>query len=324
MPVLVRVLGLLLLLVVPACAHEEEEPLRLGTLLWPGSEPLFLARDLGLLDEGSVRLVEYSSLTEANRDFRNGMIDAVNVSLDMALLYEQSGFEPRVVLVMDASSGADALVARPELRTLVDLRGRRVAVEDLAVSTYVLGRALQEAGLEPSDLEIVRIPVDEHERAYGAGEVDAVVTFEPFVGKLLEKGAHRLFDSTQLPGEVLDVMVVREERLDAHREQLEHLVQGWFQALRYMQAHPDDALARMSPRLETTPTSLASALESVRLLSLQDNLLLLREPSSPSSLVTPARQLERFMLREGLLKEPVRPEGMLDASLLEEVQQVPR
>jgi NitT/TauT family transport system substrate-binding protein len=198
-----------------------------------------------------------------------------------------------------------------------------VAVEDLAVSTYVLGRALEEAGLEPSELELVRIPVDEHERAYVAGEVDAVVTFEPFVGKLLERGAHRLFDSTQLPGEVLDVMVVREERLEAHREQLEHLTRGWFQALRYLEAHPDDALARMSPRLEVTPRTLASALESVHLLSLQENLLLLRE-SSPSSLVTPARRLERFMRHEGLLKEPVHPEEMLDASILEQLQEEPR
>jgi NitT/TauT family transport system substrate-binding protein len=144
------------------------------------------------------------------------------------------------------------------------------------------------------------------------------------VGKLLERGARRLFDSTQLPGEVLDVMVVREDRLDAHREQLEHLTRGWFQALRYLEEHPDDALARMSPRLESTPSALALALESVRLLSLQENLLLLREPSSPSSLVTPARQLERFMRHEGLLKGPVHPEGMLDASILEPLQEEPR
>jgi NitT/TauT family transport system substrate-binding protein len=322
-PVLVRVFSLLLLLVVPACAPEEKEPLRLGTLLWPGSEPFFLARDLGLLDERAVRLVEYSSLTEVNRDFRNGVIDAVNVSLDMALLYEQSGFKPHVVLVLDASHGADALVARPELRTLADLRGRRVAVEDLAVSTYVLGRALEQAGLAPSDVEILRIPVDEHVRAYTAGEVDAVVTFEPFVSKLVEAGATRLFDSTQLPGEVLDVLVVREDRLDEHRAQLEHLTAGWFQALHYFEAHPDEALARMGPRLQITPTALASALESIRLLSLQENLQLLREPSSPSSLVTSARQLEEFMLEHGLLHGPVRHESLLDASILEKVHEGP-
>jgi hypothetical protein len=48
-----------------------------------------------MLDEHSVRLVEYSSLSEVNRAFRNGMLDAVNVRLDMALLFQQGGFEPR-------------------------------------------------------------------------------------------------------------------------------------------------------------------------------------------------------------------------------------
>jgi NitT/TauT family transport system substrate-binding protein len=58
---LTQVFCMLLLPAVPACFHEEKEPLRVGTLLWPGSEPLFLARDLGYIDDGSSRLVEYTT-----------------------------------------------------------------------------------------------------------------------------------------------------------------------------------------------------------------------------------------------------------------------
>jgi NitT/TauT family transport system substrate-binding protein len=316
---LARLFGLLLLLVVPACGHEDKEPLRVGTFLWPGSEPLFLARDLGVLDEDSVRLVEYSSLSEVNRAFRNGMLDAVDVTLDMALLFQQAGFESRVVLVLDSSQGADAIIARPEVRRLEDLRGQRVAVEDLAVSTYILSRALEQAGLEPSEVRIVRIPVDEHVRAFTSGEVEAVVTFEPSVSKLLaEDGAHRLFDSTQLPGEILNVLLVREEVLQERPEQVKHLVQGWFRALRYLEEHPDEAVARMSPRLETSPAQLASALKTVRQPSLEENLSLLG-PSATALQV--AHRLQRFMLSEGLLREPVRPEELMDDRILQEVQE---
>ncbi|PTL82310.1 ABC transporter substrate-binding protein [Vitiosangium sp. GDMCC 1.1324] len=316
---LTRVFGLLLLLVVSACTHEEKEPLRVGTILWPGSEPTFLARDLGYIDDGSIRLVEYTTLGRATRDFRNGMLDAVFVTFDIALQLQQQGLEPRVVLIIDYSQGADAIVARPGLRRLEDLRGKRVAVEDLVVSIYVLGRALEQAGLQPSDIQIVRTPVDQQLRAYESGQVDAVVTYEPFVDKLCAAGAHQLFDSRQLPGEIVDMLVVRKDVLEKNPEQVQHLLQGWLQARRYLEEHPADAMARMSPRLGTSPSELASMLEKLRLPTLEDNLDMLRGPSSP--LIASARQLQRFMLKEGLLRKPVQPEQMLDARPLEALQE---
>lgn len=316
----VEVFGLLLLLLVSACAaREPEQPLRLGTQLWPGTEPLFLARELGYLDDGSVRLVEYSSLGEANRDFRNGMIDAVVVTLDMALLLQQQGYEPRVVLVTDTSNGADAILARPGVRRLRELRGKRIAVEDLAVSTYILRRALEQVGLQLSDVRIIRIPADQHLRAYESGQVDAVVTYQPFAQRLLSAGAHELFDSSHIPGEIVDVLVVRAEALDRKPEQVEHLLRGWFQALGYLEAHPEDAAARMGPRLDTSPTGFAAFLRDLRLFSREENLVLLREPGSP--LVLSALELRRFMMEEGLMHEPVEPERMMDARPLETLQE---
>ncbi|HEX5751486.1 MAG TPA: ABC transporter substrate-binding protein [Archangium sp.] len=319
---LVRVSGLLLcfLVLVPACAPVEEPPLRVGTFLWPGSEPLFLARDLGYLDDGSIRLVEYSSLGEVNRDFRNGRLDAVNVTLDMALQLLQQGFEPRAVLVLDYSNGADAILARPEVRRMEELRGKRVAVEDLSVSTYLLGQALAQAGLRPSDIEILRIPVDQHEQAYASGEVDAVVTFEPFMSRLLARGAHALFDSSHLPGDIVDLLVVREDVLEKSPKQVRHMLQGWFRALRHLDEHPEDAVARMSPRLDTSPAELASMLEMLRHPTREENHALLRPPSS--ALLGSAHRLQLFMLEHGLLPEPVRPELLLDVRPLEALGEV--
>jgi NitT/TauT family transport system substrate-binding protein len=319
MPLFARVLALLVLLVVAACIPDEGEPLRVGTIHWPGTEPLFLARELGLFEDRSVHLVEYASLGALNRALRNGMIDAAHVTFDMALVLQQHGLEPRVVLAPDYSHGGDAIVARPDVRRLEDLRGQRIAVEDLTTSPYVLGRALDRAGLNPSDVEIVRIPVNRQQRAYEEGEVDAVVTFEPFVDKLLDAGAHTLFDSSQLPEEILDVVVVREDSLGRRSRQVRHLLQGWFQALDYLKRNPDNAVARMSPRLGMSPSEFVSAMQSLRWLSLDDNLALLGG-SSPA-IVDQAHPLQRHMQAQGLLSEPVRTQEMLDARFLEELHE---
>ncbi|MDC3959551.1 ABC transporter substrate-binding protein [Polyangium jinanense] len=318
--ILARMFSLLLLLVVSACIHREKEPLRVGTLLWPGSEPIFLARDLGYVDDSSIRLVEYTTLGRATREFRNGMLDAVFATLDIALQLQHQGLEPRVVLVIDHSLGADAIVARPGVvRGVEDLRGKRVAVEDLVVSMYVLGRALEQAGLKPSDIQLVRTPVDQQVRAYTSGDVDAVVTYEPFLQRLRDAGAQEIFDSSQIPGEIVDVLVVHEAVLEKNPAQVEHLVQGWLQGRRYLEEHPAEAVAHMSPRLGTSPSELTSMLKKLRLLTLEENLVLLRGPSSP--LLASAQQLQRFMLKEGLLQKPMQPEQMLDARIIEALQE---
>lgn len=321
MLLLTKALGLLLLLLlVPSCHHEDVEPLRVGTIPWPGTEPFFLGRELGLIEDHSTRLVEFSTLGALNRALRNGVIDAAHVTLDMALSLQQDGLELRVVLVPDYSHGGDAIVARPEVRRLKDLRGRRVAVEDLTTSPYVLGRALEQAGLYPSDVQIIRIPVDRQVQAYEAGAVDAVVTFVPFVDELLEAGAHKLLDSSELPGEIIDVLVVREERLAQHSEQVEHLLRGWFQALDYLERNPDDAVARMSRRLDMSPLEFTSAMQGLRLRSLDENRTLLGAPSP--ALAGPARHVQRVMRAQGLLVGPERlPEEMMDARFLDELQE---
>ncbi len=86
--------------------------LRIGTNVWIGSEPLYLARELGRLDAKAVQLVEYPSASEVLRAFRNQAIDGMVISLDELFGLAADGFKPRIVLVVDVSHGADVVVGR--------------------------------------------------------------------------------------------------------------------------------------------------------------------------------------------------------------------
>jgi NitT/TauT family transport system substrate-binding protein len=315
-------LRLLLTLLVPAslllglaCAREEPEPLRVGTVLWPGHEPLFLARQLGYLDERKVRLVEYSSLTEEVRAFRNGAVQVVGTTLDMTLQLQENGFDPKVVLILDYSMGGDAILARPEIGELRELRGRRVALEDSGVSIFLLSRALEHAGLKPTDLRIVHLPVDRHARALREREVDAVVTLEPYAGQILDAGARKLFDSSQIPGEVLDVLVASRDCTVRQREALQHLREAWFKALAYLEAHPEEAVARMSPRLQMSEADFTQAMRGMRLTGPKENHAYLtgRQPA----LLPVADSVQRLLLEVGLLPRRVELEALLASRGLE-------
>src|SRR6476620_11111852 len=124
---------LVLALALSGCMREPETALRIGTNVWIGSEPLYLARELGRLDPAAVQLVEYPSASEVLRAFRNQAIDGMVISLDELFGLAVDGLQPRVVLVVDVSHGADAVVGRPNMRTMQDLKGKSVAVESGAL-----------------------------------------------------------------------------------------------------------------------------------------------------------------------------------------------
>ena len=90
------------------CMREPESALRIGTNVWIGSEPLYLARELGHLHPDVAQLVEYPSASEVLRAFRNQAIDGMVISLDELFGLAADGYQPRVVLVVDVSRGAGA------------------------------------------------------------------------------------------------------------------------------------------------------------------------------------------------------------------------
>ena len=121
-----------LIVLCASCGAAADAPLRLGTNIWLGFEPFYVARKQNQLPS-SVRLVEYASGAEVLSAFRNRSIDLAAVTLDEAISLAEHDASLRVGLVLDHSNGADALVARPDIRQLADLKGRSVGVESFGV-----------------------------------------------------------------------------------------------------------------------------------------------------------------------------------------------
>lgn len=303
-------IGLLWGLIV-GCVAAPEPVLRVGLNVWPGYEPVFLARELGYFHDSEIRLVEYGSASQVMRAFRNGAIEGAALTLDEVLLLAHDGHRLRVVAVLDLSAGGDVVVARPEIAGLRELRGRRIGVESTALGAYVLVRALQSAELARADVEIVPIEANRHIEAYDQGDVDALVTFEPMRSKLLERGARTLFDSTEIPGEIIDVLVVREDFLKRYPEPVTRLVSGWSRAVDYAEAAPLKAARYMAPRENLSPEAFLQAMAGLEIPSLEDNLRMLS--GAGGDLRHNALRLRDVMLAEGLLHTAVDPTPLFDA-----------
>lgn len=299
-------LSLLFVVTITGCAEERQTPLHIATNVWIGYEPLYLARSLAYFKESTVRFHEMTTASDVLKAFRNRTIDVAALTLDEALLLVQDGIDVRILLVTDISNGADVIIAKPSLKSIRDLKGKRVGVESMALGAYVLSRALDKAGLTPRDVTIVPVAVQEHERAYAAGKIDAVVTFEPAKTKLRALGGRSIFDSSEIPNEIIDVIVVRADILHSKSGQLKELEDGWFKALEYLQKNPADATRRMGKREGVTAAQFSDALKGIIIPDKNENKRLLS-----GALLTPATRLADVMFQGKLLGKPVDPARLL-------------
>jgi NitT/TauT family transport system substrate-binding protein len=301
--------ALVLALSLTACVRDPESALRIGPNVWIGSEPLYLARELGHLDPKAVQLVEYPSASEVLRAFRNQAIDGMVISLDELFGLAVDGLQPRIILVIDVSHGADAVVGRRGMRTMHDLKGKRVAVESGALGAFVLSRALAMNGMQTSDVNVVHLESNEQPSAFEKGQVDGAVTFDPYRIQLLRAGATTLFNSTQIPGEIVDLVAVRATALDKQPKAIEALLTGWFSAIDYLKREPEDAARRMGIRQQTTAEQYLQALQGLHIPSREENLKMLAG-MTPELAVT-GRRLMALMLEAKLLRAGLDIEGML-------------
>ena len=299
----------MLALLLAACMRPLETPLRIGTNVWIGSEPLYLARNLGRLDASAVQLVEYPSASEVLRAFRNQAIDGMVISLDELFGLAADGLSPRVVLVVDVSNGADVVVGRRGMHSMRDLKGKSVAVESGALGAFVLSRALTLSSMEASDVDVVHLESNEQPTAFEKGRIDGAVTFDPYRAQFLGAGAVTLFDSTRIPGEIVDLIAVRANVLDEQPDAVQALLAGWFDALDYMRLHPRDAARRMGVRQQTSGEQFLEAQKGLHVPSREENLRMLAGPA-PTLAVT-GRRLMALMVDAKLLRTPLAIEDVL-------------
>lgn len=301
--------------VLAGCGRKPEPALSIGTNVWIGSEPLYLARELGHLGADTARLVEYPSASEVLRAFRNQALDGMVISLDELLVLASDDQKPKIVLVIDVSHGADVVLGRGPMHSMHDLKGKRVAVETGALGAYMLSRALAVNDMKVSDVEVVHLESNEHLTAFRQGRVDGSVTFDPFRSQMLKAGATTVFDSTRIPGEIVDLLVVRASVLEKNPKAVKSVLAGWFKAIDYLNQDPKDAARRMGVRQQTSGEQFLVTLQGLRFPSRDENLKMLSGAAPP--IAATASRLMGIMLESKLLRREVAVGDLLAPGPLE-------
>jgi NitT/TauT family transport system substrate-binding protein len=287
-------------------------PMRVGSVVFPGYEMPFLARERGWLDERHVRLVELLSSTDTLRALAAGQLEAAMLTLDEMLSARGDGVDLRAVLVLDVSHGGDVVLARPPL-TLNSLAGRRVAVEDSAVGAIMLSALLAATGMRIEQVKKVSFSMDRSVAYFREGRADVIITVEPWASQLERLGARRIFDSTRIPGRIVDVLAVRADVARRHAQAIRHLVAAHFQALQYWTQEPAQAATFLAPRLQMAPAEVPDAFRGLQLMGVQENRTWMQRDGG---LANTLRDLQQVMLQDALLRRTVSVADVVDPSFL--------
>lgn len=224
-------------------------PVAIASHIWPGYEFLFLARDMGWLKPEETFLLETQNASESIKHLLSGKVHGAALTLDEALRVLQQGVPINVVLLFDVSSGADALMVKPHIKNLSELKGVRIGVETSAVGALMLKKILVKAGLQLADMQVVHINIDKHLESWQNNGLDALITYEPTASKIAQLDAVRLFDSREIPNTIFDVLAVRQDAAQYYSQQLRALIGGHFKAQSAWKINPIDTAYRLAKRL---------------------------------------------------------------------------
>lgn len=243
-------------------------PLRFATNHWLGYEPLYVANDLDLFDQSKVNIFTLSSTTDVFRALRHGEIDGAALTLDEALLLSFEGLPLSIIGVADISNGADSVMLSHRFSLDQSMAGMRIAYEGNVLGAYMVARMLDKKGMSLLDVTLVEAAPHEHEVMLESGVIDAVVTYEPFVTRLKSK-ASSIFSSSDIPGEIVDVIAVDAAR--ASPDQLVHLLDSWRLGVTEIAASENRVMKAIADRHQLTIEDLQAAFKNIAFPNILDD-----------------------------------------------------
>jgi NitT/TauT family transport system substrate-binding protein len=193
--------------------------------------------------------LKFSSFSEIGEAFRSGNIQAAFILAPLALMLFDQGVPLKIVYIGNRHESTMVVRASARYDSASDLIGKTIAIPLRYSGHYLaLKRYLREHGLIPSDVRIIEVPPPEMSVALAASEIDGYFVGEPFASKALETGIGKRFLDVESiwPRFICNVLIVRQELIEAHPEWVQKLVETAIMSGFWAQDHVDEATAIVS------------------------------------------------------------------------------
>ncbi|WP_455203653.1 putative urea ABC transporter substrate-binding protein [Kaarinaea lacus] len=184
-----------------------------------------------------IDVVQINDYIESINQYTAGAFDGCSMTnMDALTIPAAGGVDSTALIVGDFSNGNDGIVLKGK-KDLKAIKGQKVNLVELSVSHYLMARALQSVGLAEKDVSVVNTSDADMVAVYGTNDVTAVTTWNPLLSEILAMpNSHKVFDSSQIPGEIIDLMVVNSKTLKENPKFGKALVGAWYEIMSTMKS----------------------------------------------------------------------------------------
>lgn len=257
-------MALMLALVAFAAPVHAKDKFTLAWSIYVGWMPWEYADKNGIVKKWAdkygieIEVVRMNDYIESINQFTAGKFDAcMMTNMDALTIPAAGGVDTTALIVGDFSNGNDAIIVK-EGESVKDLAGKTLNLVELSVSHYALARALDMNGMAEKDVSVVNTSDADMVSIYGTPDVEAVVTWNPMVGEIMERDdATMVFDSSQIPGEIIDMTMINTAVLNEHPEFAKALVGAWYETMAIMSGDDEKAIEAKTMMGEESGTDLA-------------------------------------------------------------------
>ncbi|AYC33947.1 lipid kinase [Pseudomonas cavernae] len=290
---------------------EQKDKFNVCWTIYAGWMPWEYGASQGIVDKWAkkygieIEVTQLNDYVESINQYSAGQFDGCTMTnMDALTIPAAGGVDSTALIVGDFSNGNDGLVLKGEGKQLADLKGMPINLVELSVSHYFLARALEKAGMSEKDIKVVNTSDADIAAAFNTDEVQAAATWNPMLAEITAKpGVSQVFDSSQIPGEIMDMMVVNSETLKDNPALGKALTGAWFEILALMNSGSAEGQAALEHMAKASGTDLAGFQAQLATTKLfytpQETLAFATSPKLPATMT----KVAEFSFSHGLLGE---------------------
>ena len=310
----ITTLSLAALLAMPLSASnaaaQEKTDFKLCWSIYAGWMPWGYLADTGIMKKWAdkyainIEIVQLNDYIESINQYTAGEYDGCAMTnMDALSIPAAGGVDTTALIAGDYSNGNDGLILK-EGTDLASIKGQNVNLVELSVSHYFLARALESIGLSEKDVTVVNTSDADMVAVYGTPEITAVATWNPMLSEILaSQPGNLVFDSSKIPGEIIDIMMVNTQTLKDNPALGKALVGAWFETLALMKSGTPEGEAALESMATASGTDLAgykAQLAATALFYTPEELLAF---TSGEQLPKTTKFVAEFLFNHGILGE---------------------
>ncbi|ASI60897.1 putative urea ABC transporter substrate-binding protein [Raoultella ornithinolytica] len=249
-----------------------------------------------------INIVQLNDYIESINQYTAGQFDGCTMTnMDALTIPAAGGVDTTALITGSYSDGNDGVVLKGSAKTLADLKGMQVYLPELSVSHYLLVRGLEKAGLQEKDVKVVNTSDADIVSAFGTSSVRAAVAWNPQLSAIKKTPqTSEVFSSAQVPGELIDMMVVNTQTLKDNPALGKALTGAWFEMMAKMHAGDAQALNAMAADSGTDLAGYQAQLKTTHLFwTAAETLTFISSPELAKTM----QRVAQFSFDKGLLGE---------------------